>query len=181
MSKIFVTSDTHFNHKNILEYCPNRKYGSLEEMNGDMLRIWNETVAPEDTVYFVGDFAMGPKDQHIVFLNSLHGFIRIVPGNHDRYIVKLAKQGLLPPHVELLPEIYNLRISNTYYILCHFPIHEWEGMAGHRSDAIAGSIHLHGHTHGNLGKKSAPDRERYDIGWDVFGKPIELNGTLPGN
>ena len=179
MTKIFFTSDTHFNHKNILTYCPNRPYGSIEEMNADMVRIWNDTVGVEDTVYFIGDFAMGQKQYHVEFMNALNGTIKIVPGNHDYYLRKLKKDGGLPPHVELLPPIYNLTIENQHIVLCHFPIAEWEGMTGHSSDGRTGVLHFHGHCHGTRGAISAPDR--YDIGWDVYGKPIQISELKNGS
>jgi len=171
MTKTFVTSDTHFNHKNILIYCPNRGYDSMEDMNADMIRIWNDTVSVDDVVYFIGDFAMGPKKEHVGFLNALNGTIKIIPGNHDYYLKKLNKQGGLPSHVELLSPIYNLTFEGQSFVLCHFPIDEWEAMTGHASDGRTGAIHLHGHCHGN----GQPKLDRYDIGWDVYGKPIELN------
>jgi len=175
MSKIYVTSDLHFNHINILKYCPNRKYSSIEEMNEDIIKRWNSTVKDIDTVYILGDVAMGPKEHHVTFLSQLKGNIKIIPGNHDKYIVKLAKNNGLPPRVEMLDPIYNLKHGHTYFILCHFPMEEWEGMAGHSSDHIAGAIHLHGHTHG----KSTRKKDRWDIGYDVFGGPILIDAFVP--
>ena len=184
MSKIWVTSDTHFNHVNILTYCPNRKFASLEAMNDSIMIDWNSRVAAGDTVYFLGDFAMGPKDKHLGFLSQLNGNIKIVPGNHDRHLEKVAKTGGLPPHVEMLPPIFNIKVDvkcsdvltvHKYFVLCHFPMEEWEGMAGHSSDNITGSIHLHGHTHGNSVKK----KDRWDVGYDVFGGPVLIDPFLP--
>lgn len=175
MNKTFVLSDTHFNHVNILKYCPNRKYLSLHEMNEDILHRWNTVVGTEDTIYFLGDFAMGPKDQHLLFLSQLNGNIKIVPGNHDGYLKKLAKTGGLPPRVEMLEPIYNLKYKHMYFVLCHFPLDEWEGMAGHSSDHISGSIHLHGHTHGHSKYKPG----RWDVGFDVYNSPTSIETFIP--
>ena len=175
MSKIWVTSDTHFNHANILTYCPGRGFATVEAMNEAIITDWNSKVAAGDTVYFLGDFAMGPKDKHLGFLTSLSGNIKIVPGNHDGYLKKLAKTSSLPPRVEMLEPIYNVKYGHTYFILCHFPLDEWEGMAGHSSDHIAGAIHLHGHTHGNSSRK----KDRWDIGYDVFKGPILIDSFVP--
>lgn len=176
MSKIWVTSDTHFNHKNILVYCPNRRFATLEEMNEAIIADWNAKVSAEDIVYFLGDFAMGPKEHHVGFLTQLNGNIKIVPGNHDGYLKKLAKTNSLPPKVEMLEPIHNIKHGHTYFILCHFPMEEWEGMAGHSSDHITGSLHLHGHTHGNMQNKK---RDRWDVGYDVFGGPVLLDSFKP--
>jgi len=175
MSNIWVTSDTHFNHANILTYCPNRSFATIEAMNEAIITDWNTRVSVEDTVYFLGDFAMGPKDKHVEFLTKLNGNIKIVPGNHDRYLEKVAQKSGLPPHVEMLPPIFNLKHGHTYFVLCHFPMEEWEGMAGHSSDHISGSIHLHGHTHG----KSKPKKDRWDIGYDVFAGPVMIDVFIP--
>jgi calcineurin-like phosphoesterase family protein len=54
---IWFTSDHHFGHANIIEYCE-RPSNSVEQMNISMIGSWNRVVAPKDTVYSVGDFAM---------------------------------------------------------------------------------------------------------------------------
>ena len=58
--KIWVISDTHLNHANIIRYCA-RPYTSTEEMNKDLIKRWNSIVRPQDTVYHLGDFGMGNK------------------------------------------------------------------------------------------------------------------------
>jgi calcineurin-like phosphoesterase family protein len=58
MAKVFFTSDTHFNHANIISYC-SRPFSSADEMNREIIARWNAVVGPEDTVYHLGDFAMG--------------------------------------------------------------------------------------------------------------------------
>lgn len=174
MSKIFVTSDTHFNHKNILTYCPNRKFASIEAMNEAIITDWNSKVTTNDIVYHLGDVAMGPNDKHIGFLSQLAGNIKIVPGNHDRYLVKIAKTNGLPPHVQMLSPIFNLKHKSRNFVLCHFPMEWWEGMAENSSDYMDGSIHLHGHTHGNMHAK----KDRWDIGYDVFGGLVLLDNFV---
>jgi len=55
MTKTWFTSDTHFGHFNIIEYC-NRPFKTVDEMNSKLIRFWNERVKPDDIVYFLGDF-----------------------------------------------------------------------------------------------------------------------------
>lgn len=83
MSKTYFTSDTHFNHGNIIEYC-NRPFKSIEEMNRTIIEKWNGVVKPEDTVYHLGDFAMGPPVRWNDFLTSLNGKKILIRGNHDK-------------------------------------------------------------------------------------------------
>ena len=60
--KIYFIADTHFNHKNILEYC-NRPFADVEEMNKILVNNWNDTVKHDDVVYMLGDFCMGNKQE----------------------------------------------------------------------------------------------------------------------
>ena len=57
----FFTSDHHFGHAKIIEYCK-RPFSSVEEMNQVMIDRWNEVVGPDDHVYHLGDFAFGHND-----------------------------------------------------------------------------------------------------------------------
>src|SRR6266851_5659198 len=40
---IWFTSDTHFHHENIIDYC-RRPFAHAYEMNNEMIRRWNEVV-----------------------------------------------------------------------------------------------------------------------------------------
>lgn len=54
---IYFSSDHHFGHLNIIQYCK-RPFSSVEEMNEEMARRWNSVVNPDDTVYYLGDFSL---------------------------------------------------------------------------------------------------------------------------
>ena len=60
--RVWLISDTLFDHENIIRYC-NRPFRSVEEMNSVMLRNWNRTVRPEDLVYFLGDMSFGRRGE----------------------------------------------------------------------------------------------------------------------
>ncbi len=51
---IFYIADTHFGHENVTVFS-GRPYGSMEEMNSDLVRRWNDKVRNTDTVYVLGD------------------------------------------------------------------------------------------------------------------------------
>ena len=82
---IWLTSDLHFNHKNILKYEPEtRPFETVEEMNETLFNNWNSVVGNEDTVYVLGDFFMGKTDKISEIINRLNGKeIVLVSGNHD--------------------------------------------------------------------------------------------------
>ena len=49
-------------------------------MNSVLIKNWNYVVKPDDTIYFVGDMAMGNSDR---FIHILNGNIFFIWGNHD--------------------------------------------------------------------------------------------------
>ena len=51
----YFISDTHFNHKNVIKY-DKRPFDSLEEMEWEIIKRWNNTVSNKDIVYHLGDF-----------------------------------------------------------------------------------------------------------------------------
>lgn len=57
-SRVFFTSDTHFNHTNIIRFC-NRPFKDVSHMNETIISNWNRVVGPEDIVFHLGDFCLG--------------------------------------------------------------------------------------------------------------------------
>lgn len=82
MSKIWFTSDTHFCHRNIIKY-EDRPFTDVEQMNSEIIHRWNEVVAPEDTVYHLGDVALGPAERFYPLVAALNGRKILIRGNHD--------------------------------------------------------------------------------------------------
>lgn len=84
MINTWFISDTHFGHKNIIEYEKEyRPFSTLDEMHEVMIERWNDVVKPKDTVYHLGDFAFGRRN--IKIASRLNGRKRLIMGNHDTY------------------------------------------------------------------------------------------------
>lgn len=106
MRKIWVVSDTHFNHTGILDpqkvgdYY--RRFDSVDDMNDCMIHAWNETVKDGDIVYHLGDVCMGSVDACFPILANLKGKKRLVLGNHDNtkrlapYFSKIVSSRMFP-------------------------------------------------------------------------------------
>lgn len=82
MSRVFVTSDTHFGHDREFLFGP-RGFDNHVDHDNEVIRRWNETVNPDDTVYHLGDVILGDNKYGMSCLSQLNGTIIIIPGNHD--------------------------------------------------------------------------------------------------
>lgn len=130
MANIFVISDTHFGHANIIEYC-GRPFSSTEEMDEAMVDRWNATVRPQDHVYHLGDVAM--KRANLAIVGRLKGQKRLVFGNHDIYDAKdYLNAGF--------QKLCGMRVLDGM-LLTHVPIHP-----GSIGRFVA---NIHGHVHNN--------------------------------
>ena len=81
-AKVYFTSDTHFNHANIIGFC-NRPFKNVEEMNETLITNWNRVVGVDDIVFHLGDFCLGGSAEWTNVLNRLNGKIYLIVGNHD--------------------------------------------------------------------------------------------------
>lgn len=77
---VWYTSDQHYGHRNILTLC-RRPFADLEHMHAQLIARWNALVAPADTVWVLGDFALSPKALYLA--RELNGNKILVAGNHD--------------------------------------------------------------------------------------------------
>jgi calcineurin-like phosphoesterase family protein len=137
MSEIFVTSDTHFFHKNILKYQPNeRPFEDVYEMNRELIKRWNEVVSPEDEIWHLGDFAFAGKKKVLDILSQLNGKKYYIFGNHDG----VMNSPEVKEHFKWMGKYKRVNWCGRSVVLFHYPIHVWDKMAH-------GSYHLYGHTH----------------------------------
>lgn len=113
--KIFVTSDTHFNHENIIKYC-NRPFKDSKEMNEIIIKNWNEVVSNNDIVYHLGDFGFGTFSELQDIFNRLNGIKYLVMGNHD---YKVGKNYYLDLG---FTSVYKKVFEFDKYIFTHRPI-----------------------------------------------------------
>jgi len=97
MAETFFTSDTHFNHYNIIKYC-NRPFGSVEEMTTVLTENWNKVVSPNDVVWHLGDFAFGPVGMCNGLLHQLNGTKYLIRGNHDANEKRMLAVGFKEVH-----------------------------------------------------------------------------------
>lgn len=82
MTRIFVTSDLHFFHANIIELCK-RPFTNVEIMNECLIENWNAKVEKDDLVIYCGDFALCAADNFDSVIHRLNGRKVLVKGNHD--------------------------------------------------------------------------------------------------
>lgn len=88
LQRVFLTSDLHLNHENVIlaGYCPERGslFGTVDGMNEALIGRWNARVRDGDVVIVVGDFTMGRPEAAEELIGRLRGTIWLVEGNHDR-------------------------------------------------------------------------------------------------
>jgi calcineurin-like phosphoesterase family protein len=166
-SKTFFTSDLHFFHNNVIEFCK-RPFGSVEHMNESLINNWNMVVEGNDHVWFLGDFSFGKDDETHSVLRKLKGIKHLVVGNHDRkgrsekLFNKRWEEYFVEKH-----DYVRVKIDGHKLVLCHFPFSSWE----------RGYINLHGHLHNLAGYENK--WRQYDVGADANNyTPILLSDAV---
>ena len=165
-SKVFFTSDTHFGHGNIIEFC-NRPFKNAEEMDYKLIENWNKKVPHDGTVYHLGDFAWGGYEFWKKIRNQLNGNIILIKGNHDeKNMTPSAEQELF----DYVTFQMKLEIEGRKVYLNHNPFLCYGGTYRDPKSLV---YQLFGHVHSGPGAKGL-DIERlgvlfptqYDVGVD---------------
>lgn len=170
MRDIWLVSDTHFFHKNILQftikkngkevplrpqwYVPPDKWMdeglvryNLDLMNDYMRDQWNSVVKDGDIVYHLGDVTM-PNAEFGQFWATLRGAKRLVLGNHDD--AKLLHGYFKKIYLERIFREFNIQLS-------HIPLHP--------GSIKPGCVNVHGHIHDSevMTMTGAPDFRYYCV------------------
>lgn len=130
---LYLTSDTHFNHKNI---CgpdgfveTRRQFTSVEEMNETIITNWNNQVRPQDEVIHAGDLSLNMKQKELLdIMKQLNGNITIIPGNHDsvskiiKYLSKNNYDYNSKPKFTFKEVGMRIKYSKKVYYITHYPL-----------------------------------------------------------
>ena len=134
-SATWLWSDLHLHHRNIIQHC-SRPFGSVEEMNNELLCAWRDTVSAEDTIICGGDVALagtlrGGRDGS---MRLMPGRKLLVRGNHDfDRRGKPAETGIDNASMTLLIE------GDPPLLVTHIPM-TW---------VPSETVNVYGHTHNN--------------------------------
>ncbi|WP_240418486.1 phosphoesterase [Paenibacillus periandrae] len=133
MSNVYVISDHHFGHKNIIDF-ESRPFRDADEMTETMIEKWNAVVTKEDKVLHLGDFSFLNKDKTASIVSRLNGYKTLILGNHDR---GRSRSWWLDAGFDEVSE--NPIVYNGFYFLSHEPMYMNKHMP---------YVNVHGHIHG---------------------------------
>lgn len=166
--KIFVVSDTHFSHSNII-YLTKRPFSSVSDMDTQMIENWNSVVKNDDMVIFLGDFCLGNKESIKYFANKLNGHKIMIAGNHDR-----GKQSYIGNGFQDYKKyfIYPKEVSGFKHdiLFMHKPI----------ENLPQDTVQIHGHIHNAMLDSNMYNIKNYfNVSVENIGyTPIELNKII---
>jgi calcineurin-like phosphoesterase family protein len=155
----FVIADLHFgDHATCTRFRrPDgsllRPFASAREMDGEIVRRWNETVSDRDTVYVLGDIGRG---RNALTVRDLTGVKHLIGGNGDD-LSAIIGWGIFESVrvVKYLPGL----------LLTHIPVHP--------SQLARRTINVHGHLHAqSLGD---PRYRCVSVEQTDF-RPVEIDG-----
>jgi calcineurin-like phosphoesterase family protein len=170
----FLTADLHLGHARICEYA-GRPFDDVDQMNEWLIDAWNDTVAPGDEVWILGDVALGRIAETLPLVSELHGTLHLLVGNHDRpfdpgprrpeWHARYRAAGFATiTYGSMLLDIG----LGTPVLACHFP-YEGDSQGEARFEELRpkdeGLAMVHGHTHGQYRRKG----RMVDVGVDAWG------------
>lgn len=155
MPGTWYTSDPHIHHRLVAGI---RGFASIDDHDGEIIRRWNKTVAPDDTVWVLGDIGMGNEGAYLGLASCLNGVKHLISGNHDApwpgHRDAWKKQDAWLRVFATIQPFARRRIGGREVLLSHFP---YAGAGGDHTDEDRfvqyrlpdeGRWLLHGHTHG---------------------------------
>jgi calcineurin-like phosphoesterase family protein len=158
MSEIFITSDEHYGHENIIKYCK-RPFANVYEMRDYIIAQHNKKVprSPNVLTIHAGDmFTHLTRKEATDVLYQLNGKHAFIYGNHDELIESdpwIRDQFMWVKGENKVGGAHLLNFQNKKLLVSHFAQRVWE--RSHK-----GSYHVFGHSHQEL----EPLGQSFDIG-----------------
>jgi len=181
--RVFITSDTHYAHKNICRGVTDwrtqdgevpvgstRDFDTIEQMNERLVNAINNVVGQDDTLIMLGDVSFGGFENIGIFLDRLIcKNIHLILGNHDHHIEN-DRENIQSKFLSV-QHYLEVNINDKNFVLCHYPLQSWNGLN-------KGVIHLHGHVHLPANRKFG-NGKRMDVGVDGNDMvPYSIDGII---
>lgn len=172
---VWFTSDLHAGHLRAPELC-DRPFDNIDAMDDATIDRINQSVAPDDILWVLGDVALGDRSKSLPKLARVNGRKRLVAGHHDHCWGGHAKpkhhDRFLAVGFELVADQAWTTIAGTPVLLSHLPYegdsHEGDRYADQRP-VDRGTWLLCGHVHNAWRQR---DRQ-INVGVDAWGgQPI---------
>lgn len=161
----WFTSDLHFGHKRIIDYC-HRPWNNLEEMANGLIANINSVVSKDDDLYILGDLSFYGTGRTSDLVRKINGNKVLVRGNHDSIgtVEKAIAVGLVDVIKSGVMDLGPYRVN-----ISHYP---YRGDSGpedrypERRLPDDGNWLLHGHVHETWRIK--PEERMINVGVDVW-------------
>lgn len=162
---VWVWSDQHFGHKNIIHYS-DRPFVNIQEMTETMIANHNDYVQPNDVCIWVGDVALMKDELANELLSQCHGYKILIIGNHDMQGKKLKKLNFneihLVKHVTIVEDLHEYDLVFSHYPMCNLPLPVFN---------------IHGHEH--ITGQYTQTLQHINVNCELYGyKPINLKDIM---
>jgi len=194
MSNKWITSDTHYHHKNVVRGCSTwpdssqtRNFNTLDEHDDAIVNGINKYVKEDDYLYHLGDWSFGGIEQIWNFRKRINcKNIILILGNHDHHIENnreikihseesflINKLGICDDD-ERFEGFFQVPIRNIFSSVQHILFDKlgketfFISHFPHRSwnGSTKGVIHLYGHEHDQFDKDGTVWGKSMDCGVD---------------
>lgn len=180
--RIWVTSDLHFGHQNIIRLGKGRPFATIEEHDQTLIDNWNSVVSNEDLVYILGDIYLGVDGEYLEkIFRQLKGAIHVIIGNHDRRkeMAYLLNKNLIQSLRDYHELRYRSEVDNKVYRfpMFHYPILEFNGAYKNGKNKVNTPIyiHLYGHIHNIVNY----DEIYKKLGFNAYHVGVDTNNFTP--
>lgn len=126
--KYWLTTDTHFGHKQMIDYC-----GRPDDFDKIIRRHLIEMVKPDDLLIHLGDVCIGNDRENNAFFRELGCRTVLVKGNHDGK----SHTWYMDNGWTLCADRFDMEYGGKRIAFTHIPV-GWDGYF---------DLNIHGHFH----------------------------------
>lgn len=136
--KYLIITDTHFGHKNMVEYCQRP-----EDFAEKIISNWSKTISNKDVVIHLGDICIGGDLYWHEKLSELPGKKILVKGNHD----SKSDNWYLEHGWDFVCDSFQMTFQGKKVYFSHYPV-AWDGYY---------DLNIHGHFHNSDYRRHEPE------------------------